>query len=105
METLNLPDESSTLRAHLTLTGFSGGLDSKESAHKWETCVLSLVPEITWRMEQQATPIFLPEKSHGQRSLVGYRPWRAKKSEPFSKHSTLAVRALTHEFEEYTFSP
>ena len=33
METLNLPDESSTLRAHLTLTGFSGGLDSKESAH------------------------------------------------------------------------
>ena len=28
-----------------------------------------------------------------------------KKSEPFSKHSTLAVRALTHEFEEHTFSP
>ena len=23
----------------------------------------------------QPTPVFLPEKSHGQRSLVGYSPW------------------------------
>ena len=23
----------------------------------------------------QFTPVFLPEKSHGQRSLVGYSPW------------------------------
>ena len=42
-----------------------------------------------------STPVFLPEKSHGQRNLVGYRPWDTQKSEPFSKHSTLAVRALT----------
>ena len=26
----------------------------------------------------QATPVFLPGKSHGQRSLVGYSPWRHK---------------------------
>ena len=25
-----------------------------------------------WRRAWQPTPIFLPEKSHGQRSLVGY---------------------------------
>ena len=26
-------------------------------------------------------PIFLPEKSHGQRSLVGYSPWGHKELE------------------------
>ena len=28
-----------------------------------------------WRRAWQATPGFLPGKSHGQRSLVGYSPW------------------------------
>ena len=27
------------------------------------------------------TPVFLPEKSHGQRSLVGYSPWGLKESD------------------------
>ena len=27
----------------------------------------------------QPTPVFLPEESHGQRSLVGYRPWGHKR--------------------------
>ena len=31
--------------------------------------------KILWRRAWQPTPVFLPEKSHGQRSLVGYRPW------------------------------
>ena len=26
------------------------------------------------------TPVFLPRKSHGQRSLVGYSPWDCKES-------------------------
>ena len=30
------------------------------------------------RRKWQPTPVFLPEKSHGQRSLVGYRPWGCK---------------------------
>ena len=30
--------------------------------------------KIPWRRKRQATPVFLPGKSHGQRSLVGYRP-------------------------------
>ena len=61
--------------------------------------------KITWRRERQATLVFLPEKYHGQRSLEGYKPWRAKKSESFSKQCTLAIRAPTHEFKEHTFSP
>ena len=31
--------------------------------------------KIPWRMKWQPTPVFLPGKSHGQRSLVGYSPW------------------------------
>ena len=31
------------------------------------------VRKICWRKKWQPTPLFLPEKSHGQRSLVGYR--------------------------------
>ena len=30
---------------------------------------------IPWRRKWQPTPVFLPGKSQGQRSLVGYPPW------------------------------
>ena len=33
------------------------------------------VGQIPWRRKWQCTPVFLPEKSHGQRSLVGYSPY------------------------------
>ena len=33
------------------------------------------VGKIPWRREQQPTPLFLSEESHGQRSLAGYSPW------------------------------
>ena len=33
------------------------------------------VCKIPWRRKWQPTPVFLPEKSHGQRSLEGYSPW------------------------------
>ena len=31
-----------------------------------------------WRRKWQPTPVLLPGKSHGRRSLVGYIPWVAK---------------------------
>ena len=34
--------------------------------------------KISWRRKWQPTPVFLPGKSHGQRSLVGYSPWACK---------------------------
>ena len=34
-----------------------------------------------WRRKWQPTPVFLPGKSHGQRSLVGYSPWGRKESD------------------------
>ena len=33
------------------------------------------VRKIPWRRKSQPTPVFLPGKSHGQKSLVGYSPW------------------------------
>ena len=32
-----------------------------------------------WKREWQPTPVFLPGKSHGQRSLMGYSPWGRKR--------------------------
>ena len=37
--------------------------------------------KIPWKRAQQPTPVFLPGESHGQRSLVGYRPWSRKDSD------------------------
>ena len=36
---------------------------------------------IPWRSAWQVTPVFLPEKSHGQRRLVGCSPWDHKESD------------------------
>ena len=33
------------------------------------------IGKMPWRRKWQCTPIFLPGKCHGQRSLVGYSPW------------------------------
>ena len=51
------------------------------------------IGKITWRRKWQPIPVFLPEKSHGQRSLVGYSPkcgkeldaterWRTQQRQP-----------------------
>ena len=36
------------------------------------------VGKIPWRREWQPTPVFLPGKFHGQRSLVAYSLWGRK---------------------------
>ena len=38
----------------------------------------SWVRKIPWRRKWQPTPVFLPGKSQGQRSLAGYSPWGHK---------------------------
>ena len=44
-----------------------------------ETQVQSLGQEDP--LEKQPTPVILPGKSHGQRSLVGYSSWSCKESD------------------------
>ena len=46
-----------------------------------ETQVQSLSQEDTLEKGMAPTPIFLPGKSHGQRSLTGYSPWGHKESD------------------------
>jgi len=40
-----------------------------------------LVGKVPWRRKWQPTPVCLPGKSHGQRSLVGYCPWGCERVE------------------------
>ena len=44
----------------------------------WETQVDPWVGKILWRRKCQPTPVLLPGKSHGWRSLVGNNPWGHK---------------------------
>ena len=53
----------------------------KESTCKCRRCRFDpCVGKIPWRRKWQTTPVFLPGKSPGQRSLVGYTPWGCKES-------------------------
>ena len=49
------------------------------------------VGKIPWRRKWQPTPVFLPEKSHGWRSLVGYSPWGHKESDTTERLHLLSL--------------
>ena len=49
------------------------------------------VRKIPWRREWQPTAVFLPGKSHGQRSLAGYSPWGHKESDTTEQLSTAPI--------------
>ena len=57
--------------------GFPDGINGKESACQ-QRCKRHgfdpWVEKIPWRKKWQPTPVFLPEKVHGHRSLEGYSP-------------------------------
>ena len=53
--------------------GFLGGASGKEpTCQCWRCRFNPWVRKIPWRRAWQPTPVFLPGKSHGQRSLAGY---------------------------------
>ena len=55
---------------------FPGGSEGKEF-----TCNAGDPQLIPWRKEWPPTPLFLPGKSYGQRSLTGYSLWGHKDME------------------------
>ena len=55
-----------------------------------ETWVQSLGPEGPLEEKWQPTPVFLPGKSHGQRSLVGYSSWGHKELDTTERLNTHA---------------
>ena len=64
------------------------------------------VGKISWRREWQPSPLFLPGKSHGQRSLVGYSPWGHKESdttEQLSMHVHTHTHTHIHVLDDYRY--
>jgi len=53
------------------------------------------IRKISWRRKWKPTLVFLPEKSHGQRSLAGYSPKGHKESD-MSDWTCMHARAHTH---------
>ena len=45
-----------------------------------------------WRRKWQPTPVFLPGKPHGQRSLASYSPWGHKESDTTQRLHFLSVQ-------------
>ena len=60
----------------------------------WETWVQSLGQEGLLEKEMQPTSGFLPGKSHGQRSLIGYSPWVCKESDTTERLHITCCKAL-----------
>ena len=59
--------------------GLPRWLGGKESACQRRGCGFDpWVRKIPWRRKWQPTPVFMPGKSHGQKSLEGYSPWGHK---------------------------
>ena len=76
------PAQLSRLHFHWSVDCLREGF-SHSSVGKESTCNtgdLGLIPvwKIPWRRKWQPTPVSLPGKSHGQRSLEGYSPWGRK---------------------------
>ena len=67
------------------------------------------VRKIPWRRKWQPTPIFLPEESHGRRSLVGYSLWGHKESDTTEQlhfsYTHTHTRYLSHLSDFHLSSP
>ena len=59
--------------------GFLWWLSGKEFAYECRKLRFNpWVRKVLWRKKWQPIPVFLPRKSHEQRSLAGYSPWSHK---------------------------
>ena len=87
------------------LRGFPGSTISKEPAcqcrrckrcefdlyfgkYRWKGWEDGLEKGMVTQYGYPVTPVFLPEESHGQRSLAGYRPWSCKELDLTKIHRT-----------------
>ena len=69
-----------------------------------KTQVQSLGGEDPLEKEMAATPVFLPGKSHGSQSLVGYRPWSLVGYRPWG-HKELDTTERLHFHFHFHFTP
>ena len=71
-----------------------GGSDSEESTCNAGDLGSSWVGKIPWIRKWQSTPVFLPGKSHGQRSLVGYTVHGVRKESDTTERLTFSFTFL-----------
>ena len=78
----HLPPNCWSCRGPIKSQDFLGGANGKESTCQGRRCKKGgfnpWVGKISWSRNWHSTPVFLPGKFHGQRSLVGYSPWGHK---------------------------
>ena len=60
---------------------------------------------LDWSRKWQPTPVFLPENSHGQKSLVGYTPWGRKEWNTTKQLSTGMRRLSLYHSLDWKASP
>ena len=58
------------------------------------------IRKIPWGRKWQPTLVFLPGKSHGQRSLAGHSPWGLKESDTTEHVSFFSVSRIRHQYFE-----
>ena len=72
-------------------------LSGKELASAGDARDVSSIPglgRLPGEGKWQSTPVFLPGKFHGQRSVVGYSPWGQKEFDMIEYACTLCIRLL-----------
>ena len=70
------PVVGANINTAATYMGLPKCLSGKESTCRYRRYVFDpWVGNIPWRRKWQPAPVFLPGKSHGQRSPEGYSPW------------------------------
>ena len=62
-----------------------------------------LVWKIPWRRKWQSTPVFLPGKFHGQRSLVGYSPRGRRVRHDWATSHTLSFTSEHDYWKNHSF--
>ena len=80
---------------HCILCWLSRWLSGKESNHQAGDMgsIHPWVGKIPWRRKWQPTPLFMPGKLYGQRSLVSYSPWHSLATE--HHHHTMYYTGAT----------
>ena len=90
---------------NIWILGFPGGTSDKESACQWRRWKRSSFDpwarKIPWRRKWQQTPIVLPGKFHGQRTLVGYHPRDHKESDMTEIMSIWILRGNKYSVHSY----
>ena len=77
--------------------GFPGGSDGKSVCLQCRRSVFDpWFGQKPWRRKWQPTPVFLPGKFRGQRSLVGYSPWGCKESDTTEQLHFFRLSVLMH---------